>query len=104
MTPLVSALGGVATWLAAIFVIIHHTDQTRFQLSLLDIITVAAPIFWAAAASWFAYRHTARRRKLQALIVAVSSLSLTFAGYRIIDHFWHDQLFFTILKVPDYYP
>ena len=95
-------MSAVLTWLAAVFVIIHHTDQTTFLLHLLDIITLSAPVCWAAIASWFAYRHTAKRRKLQAILVCLFSLVLTFAGYKLIDHFWHDQLFFTLIKMRHY--
>ena len=101
--PIVAAVGAVVTWLLAIFVITHHTDQTRSALLLFEIINRGAPFCWSAAAAWFTYRHTAKRRKLQAFVVALLTLLITLTTYGFVSWYWHDQLFFTILKVPDYF-
>jgi len=96
--PLLAAVGAVGSWLIAIFVIIHHTDQTRLGLLLFEIISRGAPFCWSAAAAWFTYRHTAKRRKLQAFVVAVLTLLITLTIYGFVSWYWHDQLFFTILR------
>jgi hypothetical protein len=46
-----------------------------------DLVTLLLPLLVALSASLFVYRHTHRRRKLQAALTVVFAMALSFAIY-----------------------
>ena|SRR5436190_642660 len=99
--PVICSTVAVAIWLLAIFVILQHSRQTHSEIMVFVVISALSPFVWGSIGAWFAYRHTANRRKLHALVVLLLSVCLTVVAYKVIDRRWHDQLFFDIMTVPD---
>jgi branched-subunit amino acid ABC-type transport system permease component len=100
--PLICAIGAVALWLLAIVLILSYaSNKTSFWIALFLLISLLSPFVWGSAGAWFAYRHTANRRKLHALVVLILTVCFTFVAYRVIDRLWYDQLSFFRVRPGD---
>ena len=87
LTSLVTAIAGVGLALVVIlgfYGSMKHLSTHELSLTL----TFAIPLAATAFAGFFTYRHTARRRKLQTVIVVVLTLVLTLAGFALGSRFW----------------
>lgn len=68
--------------------------QTAGELTAHRLIFIAGtlvPLIVAGTAGVFIYRHTARRRKLQAVLTAVLTLLLSLAMYTLAMRFWSSR-------------
>ena len=72
ITSLIATLIGAGSTLAIVYGI-FHTPRRLASLDLFVIGTLLIPLASIIIAGIFVYRHTARRRKLQALITALIS-------------------------------
>ena len=82
ITSLVAALisaGGMHALLYWMNASLSHLSEQPYLL------TGIIPLAVATLAGFFVYRHTARRRKLQAALTALISIILTVAAILIID-------------------
>lgn len=75
----VAAMADFLIWLATV----HLVFGVQIQASPLDvaILGMLLPLAFAAFGAFFVYRHTARRRKLQALIASLLTLILVLGIY-----------------------
>ena len=72
---LLAAIVGAGTCIALVLGV--FTAKALSNPSLLVVSTLVLPIAATAFAAIFVYRHTARRRKLQAFLTAILSILLT---------------------------
>jgi hypothetical protein len=82
LTSLLAAIAGVGLALAVIlgfYGSLKNLSTHEVSASL----TFALPLATTACAGFFTYRHTARRRKLQTVLVVVLALLLTLAGFAL---------------------
>ena len=88
ITSLVASVAGAGLCEAFAYLLSASTVSER-TFNLLNLATLVPPIASITYATIFVYRHTARRRKLQAVLTALFSLLLTTAifAYAIIIHF-----------------
>ena len=95
-TSFVSALIAFGLWCALILVLFGSArDLARHEGLLLG--SSILPLAFAAFASVFVYRHTARRRKTQAVITALLTLLLALGTYLAASQFFPNKLI--ILRV-----
>jgi len=85
---IVSFVAAVADFLIWLFTI-HFLFGAQFNASRLDVVILGMllPLAFAVFGGFFVYRHTARRRKLQAFIASLLTLifilGICFAGARL---------------------
>jgi len=95
LVSLVAALLGIGLWSAVTMVVFGSASALTENDSLL-LFSLLIPLGVTIYAGVFTYRHTAKRRKLQALITMVFVLLLTAASYLIasrivVARFSHSQ-------------
>ncbi|HEY9285726.1 MAG TPA: hypothetical protein VIP46_19910 [Pyrinomonadaceae bacterium] len=88
IASLLAALVGACVF----FVALPSLTSVPMRETLLDILTSPlSPLLYAAppaaAAAVFVYRHTPRRRKLQAAVTVLLSLCLAFALVQVVGYF-----------------
>jgi len=78
----VAAMVDFLLWLATI----HLLFGAQIRASRLDVVILGMllPLAFAAFAGVFVYRHTARRRKLQAVIASLLTLIFVIAIYVVV--------------------
>jgi hypothetical protein len=85
-----SGLFGFILWEIVIAVWIARMPRPVVTGNSVLLVTSFVPLFAAAIAGFFVYRHTSRRRKLQALMSIVITLTITAASYllgsRLLPH------------------
>lgn len=91
LASVVSALGGFTLW-CAIALLFFGTARELAQHNWIFFFTTLIPIIVAILAGMFVYRHTARRRKTQAVLVAILSLALSVIGYAAASSFFLERL------------
>lgn len=101
IAALVSGIAGTGLTLALIWAFIGYANPLGARLAVaFDFVALSAlliPLITTALASVFVYRHTARRRKLQATLTAVIALVFT------LTFFIFGSTFFSRRKpVPSY--
>jgi hypothetical protein len=79
LTSLVAAVAGAGLYAAIIYLIFVSSDLPG-KAALLAVAALSLPIASMTYATVFVYRHTARRRKLQAAMTALLSLLLIIAA------------------------
>jgi amino acid transporter len=77
LSSLIAAIVGVGSTTAIILLVFGAFKPTSAQ-GLLVLTTYLIPLVAILLAAIFVYRHTARRRRLQAILTALISLLLTF--------------------------
>jgi hypothetical protein len=82
LVSLVAALLALGLW-SAVTIAVFGSARALARSDWLLLCSLLIPLGVTAYAGVFVYRHTARRRKLQALIVTVLVLLLTAASYLI---------------------
>ncbi|HEV8138207.1 MAG TPA: hypothetical protein VGP81_00420 [Pyrinomonadaceae bacterium] len=86
----VSGLFGFILWEIVIAVWIARMSRPVVTGNSLLLLTGFVPLLAAAIAGFFVYRHTSRRRKLQALLSIVMTLVITAGSYllgsRLLPH------------------
>jgi glucose-6-phosphate-specific signal transduction histidine kinase len=80
IVSLVAAFIGSGTSIAIIFTVFSSLKPITTP-GLLVLSTILLPAISVFLASTFVYRHTARRRKLQAALTAILSILLSLAGF-----------------------
>jgi uncharacterized BrkB/YihY/UPF0761 family membrane protein len=80
IASLLAALTGAGASVAIILAVFSSLN-TLSSPGLLVLSTFLLPIVTCLLASIFVYRHTARRRKLQAALTAILSIVLTLAAF-----------------------
>jgi cytochrome bd-type quinol oxidase subunit 2 len=89
LVSFVAALVAFALWSVLTALIFGSARGSQGHDGLL-IVSMLAPVALAALAGMFVYRHTARRRKTQAVLTVLLTLILTagvyFAGSRLFPH------------------
>jgi hypothetical protein len=91
-TSLIAALAGFGIWLAVTLAAFGSASALTKRPIVL-VVSLGVPLAFAASASVFAYRHTSRRRKLQAFLAAILSLFLTAASYLVVSLFAPSRLY-----------
>ena len=95
LVSLIAALIALGLW-SAIIIAVFGSARILAQNDWLLLCSLVIPLGVTAYAGLFVYRHTAKRRKLQALIAIVLVLFLTSAAYLIasgilVSRFSHPQ-------------
>ena len=95
LTSFVAALVALSLWFA-VTIAVFGSARVLAQNDWLLLCSLAIPLGVTAYAGVFVYRHTSKRRKLQALIAIVLVLTLTAASYLIaagivVSRFSHPQ-------------
>jgi hypothetical protein len=89
ITSLAAAIAGAGLCEALSYLLLASAVSER-TFNLLNLATLIPPIASITYATIFVYRHTARRRKLQAALTALFSLLLTTGAifaYALIIHY-----------------
>jgi hypothetical protein len=86
IVSLAAALGGAGGSYGLVYALLHFRRPLSSTLTFL-IVGEFMPVVLSISASIFVYRHTARRRKLQAFINLLLSLILSQALLRLITLF-----------------
>jgi hypothetical protein len=98
ITSILAALVAFVLWcVVAIGIFGSARALARHDLLLLG--SALLPLVVAATAGFFAYRHTARRRKLQSIITALLTLVLVIVAYVGARAFANDR--FVIPRTSD---
>ena len=92
-----AALISCGLW-SLLVISIFGTARALARNDLLLISTAIIPLGVAAYAGVFVYRHTARRRKTQAIVAVIMALLVTFVAYLSVS-----QLFPNRLTIPRNY-
>ena len=82
LVSLVAALVALALW-SAITIAVFGSARVMAQNDVLLLCSLIIPLGVTAYAGVFVYRHTSKRRKLQALVATILVLLLTAAFYLI---------------------
>jgi len=90
LVSFVAALVGVGLW-SAITIAVFGSARVMAQNDWLLLCSLVIPLSVTFYAGMFVYRHTSKRRKLQALIATVLVLVLTAALYLIASG--HSRLY-----------
>jgi hypothetical protein len=95
LVSLVAALLAIGLW-SAVTIAVFGSARALARSDWLLLCSLLIPLGVTAYAGVFVYRHTAKRRKLHALIVTVLVLLLTGASYLIasrivVSRFSHPQ-------------
>ena len=80
LVSLVAALLALGLW-SAVTIAVFGSARVLAQNDWLLLCSLAIPLAVATYAGLFAYRHTAKRRKLQAIITALLTLMFTVDFY-----------------------
>ena len=88
----VSGLFGFILWEIVIAVWIARMPRPVVTGNSLLVFTSFVPFLSAAIAAFFVYRHTSRRRKLQALLSIVVTLILAVGSYFLGSRLFPQQL------------
>ena len=90
-TSIAGALIGFSAW-CAIAIGVFGSARALARNDGLFLASIMIPLAVAVAGGFFAYRHTARRRKLQALITTLLAIFLTVVVYLAVSIFAVDRL------------
>ena len=82
IASLLAAIAGAGTSIAIILALFSNLQRLRSP-TLLVWATLALPLITCLLASIFVYRHTARRRRLQAVLTAILSILLSLAAFAV---------------------
>jgi len=103
ISSLVAAIAGAGSSIGLVLWIFTSL-RALSEPGLLVLSTYLLPVLTTLAASIFVYRHTARRRKLQAALTAIIALLLTLLFFVIATIYFRggvpDQHQVTILATP----
>lgn len=91
-TSVVAAFAGFGLW-CAITIGIFGSARSLARNDGVLLATILIPFVSALSAGFFAYRHTARRRKTQALITTLLVICLTAAAYLAASAFAHNRFY-----------
>jgi hypothetical protein len=91
-TSIAAALVGFSVW-CVLAIGIFGSARALARNDGLLLASIVIPLAVAGAGGFFAYRHTARRRKLQALITTLLAIFLTIAVYLAASIFAVDRLY-----------
>ena len=80
ITSLMAAITGFGLWCAIVFGL-FGSARALARHDLILLLSALLPLITAAAAGFFAYRHTARRRKLQSLLTTMLTILLVVLAY-----------------------
>jgi hypothetical protein len=78
IASLIAAVGGAGSAIAIVLFVFSSLESITSP-GMLVVASYLLPVLFTLLASIFVYRHTARRRKLQAALTAIISLVLTLA-------------------------
>jgi branched-subunit amino acid ABC-type transport system permease component len=87
LTSVVASIAGGALW-SAIVALLFGPAAVMARRDWLLPVSLVVPVGIAVFAGYFVYRHTARRRKTQALITILVALFLTALIHFAIAHSW----------------
>ena len=91
-TSLAAAILGCGLW-SAYAIGIFGSARTMARSDSKLLLSLIVPLAVTAFAATFIYRHTAKRRKLQALITTILTLVLTAATYLFISAVFVSHLY-----------
>ncbi|HYX28348.1 MAG TPA: hypothetical protein VE863_07265 [Pyrinomonadaceae bacterium] len=90
LASLIGAIIGFGLW-CAITIAFFGSAINLARHDWILLASVLLPLGFAIFGGVFVYRHTARRRKVQAVTTAILSLILTIVGYCVADVVDHDR-------------
>ena len=91
-TSVAAALVGVSLW-CVLAIGVFGSARALARNDALLLASVVIPLAVAGSGGFFAYRHTARRRKMQALITTLLSIFLALVVYLAASSFAVDRLY-----------
>lgn len=91
LVSVVAAILAVGLW-SAITIVVFGSARVMAQNDWLLLCGLVIPLGVALFSGFFVYRHTAKRRKLQAVLAAIFVAVLTLATYVIASMFLHERL------------
>jgi MFS family permease len=91
-TSVVAAFVGFGLWCAITIGIFGSARSLARNDGILPA-SILIPFVSALIAGYFAYRHTARRRKMQALITTLLAIFLTVVAYFVASVFAHNRFY-----------
>ena len=92
LVSFVAAILALGLW-SAITIAVFGSARVLAQNDWFLLCSIVIPLVVTASASVFVYRHTSRRRKLQALIAAVLTLLLSTGLYLIASAVFVSRLY-----------
>ena len=92
LVSFVAALLALGLW-SAFTIAVFGSARALARNDWLLLFSLVIPLGVTAFAGVFVYRHTAKRRKLQAVLTAILMAVLTFATYMIASMFLHERLY-----------
>ena len=91
-TSVAAALVGFAVW-CAVTIGVFGSARALARNDVLLLASIVIPLAVAGSGGFFTYRHTARRRKLQAVITALLAIFLTAVLYLAASVLAVDRLY-----------
>jgi cytochrome bd-type quinol oxidase subunit 2 len=91
IASLAAAFIGCGLW-SALVIGVFGNARTLARSDWLLLATMALPLAIAVYSGVFVYRHTARRRKTQAILTVIITLLLTVGTYLVASQFFPDRL------------
>ena len=92
IASIVAALVACGLWSAFTLVFFQSPTESAAHGWFL-LVSTLMPLMVAVSVGLFIYRHTAKRRKLQALLTAILTLLLTVAIYVLAMRFWSSRYY-----------
>lgn len=92
VTSLAAAVVGFVIWFAFILVTFGSAQELA-RTPIWFAVSLSIPLALCVSAGLFAYRHTSKRRKFQALMTVLLTLLLTTAVYVVASIFWHSRVY-----------
>jgi hypothetical protein len=93
-----AAITGFGLWCAMVFGL-FGSAQALARHNVVLLVSALLPLIAAALAGFFAYRHTARRRKLQSFLTTLLTILLVLLAYLFATALAKDR--FVITRSPD---
>jgi prepilin signal peptidase PulO-like enzyme (type II secretory pathway) len=95
LVALASVIGGLVAfglWELVVAFWLAQLPRTVFVNNRIFFITSLVPLLTAAASAFFVYRHTSKRRKLQAVLSFLMTLVIAVASYFVGSRLLPDRL------------
>ena len=89
---MVATFAGFGGWLA-LTIGVFGTAANLTRQSVWFFVSLLIPFFFVVFSAVFVYRHTSRRRKLQAVTTAILVAVFTLAAYVVAATILHDRLY-----------
>jgi len=90
VTSILAAVGGFGLW-CVVAIGIFGSARALARHDFLLLVSALIPLIATGVGGFFAYRHTARRRKLQSMITAILTILLVLVFYFVAATLTNDR-------------